>query len=82
MQFNYNSAFYKKKVRTRRLCSFEQLDELCKLNTQNLKKIGDLLFKMQQNGESLKCIDLAKSLLLKTSDIIKALNFIRSRIKR
>lgn len=75
-------AYFKKKRRLSDKSTYAIIKSIENLSRFNLLNLSDLLFKLQQNGESPVCIEATKSLLINTANLVKALKPIKSRIKR
>ena len=82
MKFDINQAFSEKKRNLSRMSTFSQISIIERHFRFNIVNVGDLLFKLQHNGESGKSIELTKLVLVNISDLIRNLKLIKSHTKR
>ena len=76
------TLYFNKKRKLRNKSTRAIIKRIEILSRFNLLNLSDLLFKLQQNGESSVSVEATKSLLMNTADLVKALKHIKSRIKR
>jgi hypothetical protein len=82
MSIQFTHLYQSKKRKIEKHSAFDQIKEIETRFRFDLIKVGNLLFKMQQNGESARSIELTKSILAKVSDTIRSLRQIKSHIRR
>jgi excisionase family DNA binding protein len=75
-------TYFEKRRRLSNKSTYAMIKRIEILSRFNLLNLSDLLFKLQQNGESTACVEATKSLLINTANLVKALKPIKSRIKR
>ena len=75
-------VYFKKKQNAEMESAFDKIGKIEKRFRYDLICLTDLLFKIQLNGETQKSVELTKTLISKSADLVKALKNIKSQIKQ
>lgn len=82
MNFELIRVYHRKKKKTEHITAFEQINKIEKRLRAELVTVSDLLFKLHNSSDSVKCIQLTNGIMSKISSAICTLKLIKSHIKR